>query len=140
MRSSEAGADDAMGQPLDEATADGRAALRTFIDELLGLPDSAFSDESHAYEAAELRIISTPYVPQPDADWQAVEWPLEDLATAGDAPIPGDATLRCQVIAGDDVATVMPLLEGANQATPFRSGGVDYALTVRPLLPGESGC
>jgi hypothetical protein len=136
----EAGAEDAMGQPLDEATADGRAALRSFVDELTGLPDSAFSDDGHAYEATELRIISTPYVPQPAEDWMPVEWPLDDLATAGEAPIPGDDALRCQVISGDDVETVMPLLEDANQATPFRSGGLDYALTVRPLLPGESGC
>ena len=63
-----------------------------------------------------------------------------DLATAGSAPIPGDDSLRCQVISGDDVTTVMPLLEGANQATPFRSGDADYTLVVRPLLPGESGC
>ena len=136
----EAGTDDAMGQPLDDATAAGRAALRTFIDTLTGLPDSAFSDESHAYEATSLRIISTPYVPQPAEDWMPVEWPLEHLATAGSAPIPGDDSLRCQVISGDDVATVMPLLEGASQATPFRSDDADYTLVVRPLLPGESGC
>jgi hypothetical protein len=135
----EAGTDDA-GQPLDDATAAGRAALRAFIDTLTGLPDSAFSDESHAYEATSLRIISTPYVPQPAEDWMPVEWPLADLATAGSAPIPGDDALRCQVISGDDVTTVMPLLEGANQATPFRSGDADYTLVVRLLLPGESGC
>ncbi len=136
----EAGTDDAMGQPLDDATVAGRAALRTFIDTLTGLPDNAFSDESHAYEATSLRIISTPYVPQPAEDWMPVEWPLDDLATAGTAPIPGDDSLRCQVISGDDVTTVMPLLEGANQATPFRSGDADYTLVVRPILPGESGC
>ena len=136
----EAGTEDAMGQPLDDATAAGRAALRTFIDTLTGLPDSAFSDESHAYEATSLRIFSTPYVPQPAEEWISVEWPLEDLATAGTAPIPGDESLRCQVISGDDVTTVMPRLEGANEATPFRSGEADYTLVVRPLLPGESGC
>ena len=136
----EAGTDDAMGQPLDQATADGRAAMRTFIDALTGLPDSAFSDEAAAYRATSLRLIATPYLPQPDADWQAVAWPLADLGTAGETPLPGDDSLRCQVITGDDVATVLPLLEGANQQTPFRSGDADYTLVVRPLLPGESGC
>jgi hypothetical protein len=136
----EAGTDDAMGQPLDPATADGRAAVRSFIDALTGLPDSAFSDEAAAYRATSLRLIATPYVPQPDADWQVVAWPLADLGTAGETPLPGDDSLRCQVITGDDVATVLPLLEGANQQTPFRSGDADYTLVVRPLLPGESGC
>ena len=68
-----------------------------------------------------------------------VEWPLEDLATAGESA--GDGLgIRCQVVTGDDLATVLPLLEDANSATPFRSGGADYTLIVRPLLPGESGC
>lgn len=136
----EAGADDAMGMPLDDATAAGREALRSFIDALTGLPDSSFVDQGHPYEATSLRLIATPYVPQPDADWQAVAWPLEDLGTAGDAVLDGDPTLRCQVITGGDVATVLPLFEAANAATPFRSGDADYTLTVRPLLPGETGC
>ncbi|HEU0242793.1 MAG TPA: hypothetical protein VFQ75_02735 [Candidatus Limnocylindrales bacterium] len=136
----EAGTDDAMGQPLDPAIASGRAALRSFIDTLTGLPDSAFADQGGAYQATSLRLIATPYVAQPDADWQPVAWPLADLATAGETPLPGDDSLRCQVITGSDVATVLPLLEGANQQTPFRSGDADFTLVVRPMLPGESGC
>jgi hypothetical protein len=136
----ETGADDAMGQPLDAATAAGRAALRSFLDELTGLPDAAWANAGEAYAPTALRVVASPYVPQPDADWQAVEWPLADLGSAGEAPLRGDDTLRCQVLSGADVATVMPLLEGANQQTPFRSTGADYALTVRPMLPGETGC
>ena len=86
-----------------------------------------------------MRLYSSEYVPDPAADWQPVEWPLEDLATAGESA--GDGLgIRCQVVTGDDLETVLPLLEGANSATPFRSGGADYSLIVRPLLPGESGC
>jgi hypothetical protein len=125
---------------LPEADVEGRAALRSFIDALTGLPDSAFSDESRAYEAPGLRVFASAFVPQPDADWMPVDWPLADLGTAGEQV--GDESLgfRCQVVSGEDLATVLPLLEGANVATPFRSGGAEWTLTVRPLLPGESGC
>jgi hypothetical protein len=123
----------------DVPDAEGRAAMRSFLDTLTGLPDSAYSDASAPYVADGLRVYSSAYVPDPAADWMPVDWPLDDLATAGQSA--GDGLgIRCQVVTGDDLATVLPLLEGANSATPFRSGGADYTLIVRPLLPGESGC
>jgi hypothetical protein len=129
--------DDGAGLPT--ADRDGRAALRSFIDALMGLPDAAFTGPGAPYVADGLRVLVTPFVPSPDADWMAVEWPLADL---GAAPLVGGADLgiRCTLVDGDDLATLVPLLATANQATPFRSGGVDYTLTVRPLLPGETGC
>jgi hypothetical protein len=132
------GTDD--GRDLPSPVADGRAAMRSFIDALTGLPESAFSDQDHAYVPDALRVYARTFVPSPDADWQPITWPLADLATAGAAVGNGDLGIRCQVIAGADLATVMPLLEGANQATPFRSAGADWTLSARPLLPGESGC
>ena len=129
------GAEEPSGAP----DAEGRAAMRSFVDTLTGLPDDAYTGDPASYVADGLRLYSSAYVPDPAADWQPVEWPLEDLATAGESA--GDGLgIRCQVVTGDDLATVLPLLEGANSATPFRSGGADYTLIVRPLLPGESGC
>ena len=126
-------------QPAGTPDAEGRAAMRSFLDALTGLPDSAYSDASTSYVADGLRIYSSAYVPDPAADWLPVEWPLDDLATAGESAGEG-LGIRCQVVTGDDLTTVLPLLEGANSATPFRSGGTDYTLTARPLLPGERGC
>ena len=126
-------------QPSGAPDAEGRAAMRSFLDTLTGLPDSAYSDASAPYVADGLRIYSSAYVPDPAADWMPVAWPLDDLATAGESAGEG-LGIRCQVVTGEDLATVLPLLEGANSATPFRSGGADYTLIVRPLLPGESGC
>ena len=48
--------------------------------------------------------------------------------------------IRCQIIDGDDLAKVLPLLETANSLSTFRSEGELYSFTVRPLLPGEAGC
>ena len=126
-------------QPTGAPDAAARAAMRWFIDALTGLPPDAYTGPSAAYVADGLRVYASDYVPDPAADWQAVEWPLEDLATAGERA--GDGLgIRCQVVSGEDLSTVFPLLDGANSATPFRSGGVDSSLIVRPLLPGESGC
>ena len=126
-------------QPAGAPDADGRTAMRAFIDTLTGLPDDAYTGAPASYVADGLRLYSSAYVPDPAADWMPVEWPLEDMATAGESA--GDGLgIRCQVVSGEDMATVLPLLEGANSATPFRSGGADYSLIVRPLLPGESGC
>jgi hypothetical protein len=135
---------------LNEATGDvadgmsaaerqGRANLSAFIDALMTVPEGDWADDGAILEPTTIRVHATPYVPDPAADWQAVEWPLDDLATAGTEPENGMG-YRCQIIEGDDLAEVMPLLQGANEQTPFRSGGADYTLIVRPLLPGESGC
>lgn len=136
----EAGVDDATGMPVDDATREGRAALRTFIDHVTGLGDDAFTGPSTAYVADGYRVIASPFVPGPADDWQPVEWPLAPLATAGDPVVPGDDSTRCHVLSGADLAKVMPLFENANQLTPFTSGDAQFILGVRPLLPGETGC
>ncbi len=42
--------------------------------------------------------------------------------------------MRCGTVAGDDAATLMPLVEQANQLTPWTSDGSQYGLTV-PASP-----
>jgi hypothetical protein len=129
------GAEQASGAP----DAGGRAAMRAFLDALTSLPDDAFTGDPTSYVADGIRLYASAYVPDPAADWLPVAWPLEDLATAGESA--GDGLgIRCQVLTGDELATVLPLLDGANSATPFRSGGADYTLIARRLLPGESRC
>ncbi|MFI5291238.1 MAG: hypothetical protein ACHQ02_00060 [Candidatus Limnocylindrales bacterium] len=68
-----------------------------------------------------------------------VEWPLADLAGLA-SPVGDAAGVRCAVVDGSDWTTLEPAVAGANQLTRWSSGGAEYALRFRPLLPGESGC
>jgi hypothetical protein len=52
------------------------------------------------------------------------------LALGGDGARFGD-------VVGADAATLGPLLVSATQITPFTSGGKQWTIVVRPLLPDE---
>ena len=129
---------------LDPAEIEGRAALREFIDALTGIPASDFVDEEHPVTIETLRIYAAKAVVVPNSELPgeqpAIDWPLEDLAAAGEAVENSPIDVRCQVIEGGDLATVLPLLEAANSLQTFQSEAELYSFTVRPLLPGESGC
>ena len=95
--------------------------------------------EDALYAPTAVRVL---VAPADGTEGAAVEWPLADLATIGD-PVGSASGLRCAVIEGDDWSTVEPIAASANQATPWSSGGAEYSLRFRPLLPGESaasGC
>ncbi len=129
---------------LDQAVLDGRAALREFVDALTGIPAGDFVDEEHPYVMDGLRIYAGKAVIVPDSELPgeqpALDWPLEDLATAGQDVDNGVLDLRCQVIEGEDLVKILPLLQGANSLSTFRSEGQLYSFIVQPLLPGETGC
>lgn len=132
------------GNGLDAATVEGRAALREFIDALTGIPAEDFVDEEHPFVIAGLQLYAGKAVIVPNTELPgeqpAIDWPLADLATAGEAVDNSPIDVRCQVVEGDELATVLPLLEAANTLSTFRSEGELYSLIVRPLLPGETGC
>jgi hypothetical protein len=112
---------------LDQAEIDGRAALREFIDALTGI-----------------RIYAGKAVVVPDSELpgeqSAMDWPLQDLATAGEPVENSPLDIRCQVVDGEDLDEVLPLLQAANSLQTFRSGEELYSLIVVPLYPGETGC
>jgi hypothetical protein len=54
-------------------------------------------------------------------------------------PDRGIAGLRQGVILGTDAALLGPALQAATADTQFASGGKNYTLHVRPLLPDELG-
>ena len=127
---------------VDRAAVAGREALRSFIDALAALPDADFAGPWAVYEPQAMRVFAGPAGPRPD-DLPAqpvVDWPLGDLGAAGSPVGDGSLGFRCQVLDGDDLATAGPVLAAANQLTVFASGGDEWSLVVRPLLPGESGC
>jgi len=137
------GAELETGRDLDQATREGRAALRSFIETLTALPETDFVNDWTSFETQAIRLYVTPMVGIEDpelGEQPVVRWPLEDLATAGTQIGDPSLGLRCVEIAGEDLATVLPLLGQANVLTPFESGGERYQLVVRPQLPHESGC
>ena len=132
----------AVGVP--PADAAGRAAMREFIDALTQIPADDFVDDQHPYDYQALRLYVTKAAVVEDSEFPGeqppVAWPLDDLATAGEPVANSPVGARCLVVEGDDLATIKPLLEGANQISVFESNGEHYSLIPRPLYPDESGC
>jgi hypothetical protein len=122
---------------------DARAALATF-DRKLGdlaswLPTGSVGAEQ-PYAPTEMRVYVGSYQGDPELKQHAIAWPLPaPLASFGD-PDANLPELRCGVVTGDDLATLYPDAQRANELTPWTSDGERYALTFRPLLPDEHGC
>jgi hypothetical protein len=129
---------------LDPAAIEGRAALREFIDALSTIPESDFVDQEHPFVMTSLRLYAGVAAIVEDSEFPGeqppVAWPLGDLATAGEPLANSPIEVRCQVIEGDDLATLLPILQDANSLSVFESEGEFYSLIPRPLLPGETGC
>jgi hypothetical protein len=85
-----------------------------------------------------LMIFVDSYRPQGGLTEPVIRWPLRPgLAGFG---VTSTAGLACGTVTGEDLTTLLPLVQKANQLTPWTSGGTRYALTFRPLLPDETGC
>jgi hypothetical protein len=123
---------------------DARADLRAFVDALTGIPAGDYVDEEHPYDFDGVRIYASKAVIVPGSELPgeqpAIDWPLADLATAGDKVDNGVLDVRCQVISGEDLDEVREALDGSNSLQTFRSEGELYSFIVLPLLPGETGC
>jgi hypothetical protein len=94
------------------------------------------------YDFTTLAAYSRPVDPaatpgQTDVQPNHLPWPLADLASSGEA-LPNSQGLRKVVVSGDDLATLETLLQQATQITLWESGGTDYNLWFRPLLPDEA--
>ena len=135
-------------QGLDQATIEARARLLQFSSALTDLRTIAGAEnvrDAGLYRAIAYRIVSredpaagpgASATPEP-----ALVWPLATpLATFGEPLVQGMTDTRCGVADGTDAAALTPLFEGANAETHWTSGGRQYYLRVRPLLPDESGC
>jgi hypothetical protein len=67
------------------------------------------------------------------------DWPLGDLAGAGE-PYEGFDDTRCLVLSGADAQTALAAAADAKEGDGWRSGGAEYSLVFRPLLPNETSC
>jgi hypothetical protein len=100
------------------------------------------SGDSTPYEPAALAAIATPWV-APGADGglpapEPVAWP--GPALPGEAMGSADLGVGCVVAEGDQARAVLTAAAKANAATPWTSGGKKWSVTLRPLLPDETGC
>jgi len=97
-------------------------------------PDRRYAPEG-------LRVFAQPYEHQRDPMLHEPEvaWPLSaPLASfGGETTTPG---IRCGAVTGADARQLLNAAESANQLTPWTSGGEQYSLTLRVLLPDEHGC
>ncbi len=132
--------------PPEEAAA--RADLADFeskLGDLAGWLGADVASADQPYDFTAIRIYSqraTPVGREPEASPRFAEWPLATpLATFGEPFRAGaEPTMRCGVVRGDDLATLRPALQAADQLTYWQSGGETWSLILRPLLPDETGC
>jgi len=138
------GVDDATGLiPDDEREA--RRKLSDFQTKLSDLrswlPQGSVGEES-SFEFDELRIFVREGAGEPQdegLEQQEVEWPLDE-GLAGFGQELTDLEFRCGSVEGASLATLLAVVQNANELTPWRDGGEVYRLVFRPLLPDESGC
>jgi hypothetical protein len=133
------------GQGMPQAEVEARQKLEAFEQNVLGLdswlPPGSLSSE-HPYAASALRVfVQQPFQsPDPNLIEPPVDWPLAgSLADFGqpDTGLPGT---RCGTVEGEDASRVLDAAKGANELTPWQSGGKKFGLIFRPLLPDEHGC
>jgi hypothetical protein len=134
---------DAMGGNCPDVDVEARRRLfefREMLGDLSWLPEGSVGAEE-AFVADEVRIYVLPYGGQPDLPQEPVAWPLATpLARFGERVPGGVEDTRCGVVSGSDLDTLLPLMQDANDLTPWTSGGNDHRLILRPLLPDEHGC
>lgn len=123
---------------------DARRKLAAFQAELTDLrswlPEGSLGTE-RPYEPTEMRVYVLPDPGDPELPQDPVEWPLQaSLDGFGEAVAGAPADVRCGVVAGDELATLLRAARDANGLTPWTSGGAEYQLIFRPLLPDEYTC
>ncbi|GAA2846629.1 hypothetical protein Acy02nite_04560 [Actinoplanes cyaneus] len=119
-------------------TADQRAArkkLVAYADALTGFAAETGSPAPAAYRPVTLVALVEQYVPG-DAKQEERAWP--GPALPGEELNPGTG-LHCVAVTGAAKDLVQAAAEKANQLTPWTSGGKQWRVTFRPLLPEETG-
>jgi hypothetical protein len=124
--------------------ADARATLAAFQAKLTDLqswlPNGSLGSE-RPYDPTEVRVYVLPYQEDSELPQDPIGWPLETPLDSFGEPIdnaPSDT--RCGVVTGDSLTTLLEAAKDANALTPWTSGGTDYHLIFRPLLPDEHAC
>jgi hypothetical protein len=135
--------EDLTGSPgsLTGEQAAARARLRDLVAALTDLPATLGAEsvgEPEPYVPAAIAAIASPWTPDEELPAQPeVAWPGPDL--------PGETMnaalgLACVTVTDPEAAELRELAASATTATPWTSGGEPWRVTLRPLLPDETGC
>jgi hypothetical protein len=129
---------------LTPAQRDARAKLVHLRDQLTDLPKvlGHAVDEAKPFEPAGMMAVVSEFgaggqptepLPQP----AEVAWPGPALPGEPLAGVPG---LTCVTTTGDGMAKLLGAARKAHRATRWVSGGKQWSVAFRPVLPDESGC
>lgn len=119
-----------------------RAALNDFRSRLIQLADLHTGEiKWRSYEYSSLAVYSQivnveTATDAPDVQPNRLDWPLGDLSTLGEE-LEAPQGFRRAAITGQDLDELRPLLGQATAITLWKSGGREYHLYFRPLLPDE---
>lgn len=87
-------------------------------------------------------LVGPPPDPEPGLAQAPADWPLATpLGTFG-GPV-ANGTARCGTASGADADMLRPVMQAANQLTPWVEDittSATFGLTVRPMVPGEDVC
>jgi len=124
--------------------ADARAKLAEFqamlTDLRSWLPNGSVGAE-RPYDPTEMRVYVLPYHGDAELPQDPIGWPLEPpLDAFGGRVQNASSDTRCGVVTGEDLTTLLAAARNANALTPWTSGGTEYQLIFRPLLPDEHSC
>jgi hypothetical protein len=117
------------------------ATLERRLFDLSWLPVDTRSPE-RPYDPSALDVYVRPYraVADPSVDEPQVTWPLADSLRSFGRPSTDDRGARCGTVRGAEATSVVEAARGANQLTPWMSGGDAYGLLFHSLLPDQPGC
>ncbi|MBQ1075722.1 hypothetical protein KBX06_21550 [Micromonospora sp. C31] len=120
-------------------TAEQQAARKKLRDFAASVPDLALESgaKTQPYRPTAVAAVAEPWVANDGAGKQdEVAWPGPDLPGK---PV-GTTGLSCVTVNGEQVPRLLDAAATANAATPWTSGGKRWTVTLRPLLPDETGC
>ncbi len=123
-----------------QLTAEQRAARAKLTAFLARLDEMAAGPGSQPYAAATVAALAQPYSPPDDGlpkQPEPVAWP--GPALPGEYLNP-NVKIGCVAASGPERDAILAAAKDAGQNTPWESGGKEYTVTFRPLLPDETGC
>ncbi len=138
----EAGPAGPLDGTLSAAQEEARTDLLVLLAALQDLPATLGADavgDVARYEPRAVAAIASPYDPQgtPQAARPAIPWPGPPLPGE---PLGGAGETGCVTASGEQARAVLEAAASATTLTPWVSGGEEWSVALRPLMPDESGC
>jgi hypothetical protein len=128
---------------IPESDRKARAALyelQTKVGNPMGwLPKGSLSPEQR-FDYRALAVVVSTDPPGEILEQPELTWPLGRTIGELAQPVDNQPALSCFTVKGEDLSSLRPLVERANELTQWNSGGERHWLRFRPLLPDESGC